>query len=76
MNTTCLRLVDRLVTSSEIFTCVQFYSLSQCPHLFQANIISLQSKHRGYLVKPVNQKDKEFHEWLYAFDPLLAGTLR
>ena len=51
-------------------------SVDQSPYLLQANIISLQSKHRGYLVKPVNQKDKEFHEWLYAFDPLLAGTLR
>ena len=39
-------------------------------------MLSLQAKHRGYLVKTLNKKEKDFHQWFYAFDPLLAGTIR
>ncbi|MEQ2164534.1 hypothetical protein GOODEAATRI_007681 [Goodea atripinnis] len=31
-------------------------------------------RHRGILLQAVN--DKEMHDWLYAFNPLLAGTIR
>lgn len=32
------------------------------------------TEHRGILLQASN--DKEMHDWLYAFNPLLAGTIR
>lgn len=32
------------------------------------------TEHRGILLQAAN--DKEMHDWLYAFNPLLAGTIR
>ena len=32
------------------------------------------TKHRGVLLQALN--DKDVNDWLYAFNPLLAGTIR
>lgn len=47
-----------------------FYSLfQQTPNTF-----AVCTEHRGILLQATN--DKEMHDWLYAFNPLLAGTIR
>ncbi|XP_061549094.1 kinesin-like protein KIF1A isoform X2 [Phycodurus eques] len=38
------------------------------------NTFSVCTEHRGILLQANN--DKEMHDWLYAFNPLLAGTIR
>ncbi|MEQ2200682.1 hypothetical protein XENOCAPTIV_001624, partial [Xenoophorus captivus] len=38
------------------------------------NTFAVCTEHRGILLQAVN--DKEMHDWLYAFNPLLAGTIR
>lgn len=38
------------------------------------HVISVVSKHRGYLLQTLG--DKEVHDWLYAINPLLAGQIR
>lgn len=42
---------------------------SQTPNTF-----AVCTEHRGILLQATN--DKEMHDWLYAFNPLLAGTIR
>lgn len=32
------------------------------------------TEHRGILLQA--SSDKDMHDWLYAFNPLLAGTIR
>ncbi len=42
---------------------------------FQApNTFAVCTEHRNILLQAAN--DKEMHDWLYAFNPLLAGTIR
>jgi len=44
-------------------------------HLFQTpNTFAVCTKHRGVLLQALN--DKDVNDWLYAFNPLLAGTIR
>lgn len=43
--------------------------LQQTPNTF-----AVCTEHRGILLQAAN--DKEMHDWLYAFNPLLAGTIR
>lgn len=38
------------------------------------NTFAVCTEHRGILLQAAN--DKEMHDWLYAFNPLLAGTIR
>ncbi|CAB1325896.1 unnamed protein product, partial [Coregonus sp. 'balchen'] len=38
------------------------------------NTFAVCTEHRGILLQASN--DKEMHDWLYAFNPLLAGTIR
>ena len=38
------------------------------------NTFAVCTKHRGILLQANN--DKNMNEWLYAFNPLLAGTIR
>ncbi|XP_022370073.1 kinesin-like protein KIF1B isoform X2 [Enhydra lutris kenyoni] len=38
------------------------------------NIFAVCTKHRGVLLQALN--DKDMNDWLYAFNPLLAGTIR
>ena len=38
------------------------------------NTFSVITKHRGFLLQTLD--DKEFYDWLYAINPLLAGQLR
>lgn len=38
------------------------------------NTFAVCTDHRGILLQATN--DKEMHDWLYAFNPLLAGTIR
>ncbi|CAF0916937.1 unnamed protein product, partial [Didymodactylos carnosus] len=38
------------------------------------NTFSVVSKYRGFLLQPLSEKD--VHDWLYAFNPLLAGQIR
>lgn len=38
------------------------------------NAFAVCTKHRGVLLQAAN--DREMHDWLYAFNPLLAGTIR
>ncbi|XP_014670393.1 PREDICTED: kinesin-like protein unc-104 [Priapulus caudatus] len=38
------------------------------------NTFSVCTKHRGFLMQTMG--DKEVHDWLYAINPLLAGTIR
>ena len=44
-------------------------AMIKLPHSF-----SVVTKDRGYLI--ACQGEKEFHDWLYAFNPLLAGQIR
>lgn len=43
-------------------------------HLQTPNTFAVCTEHRGILLQAAN--DKEMHDWLYAFNPLLAGTIR
>ncbi|CAF2408848.1 unnamed protein product [Rotaria sp. Silwood2] len=38
------------------------------------NTFSVVSKYRGFLIQPLAEKD--VHDWLYAFNPLLAGQIK
>ncbi|UJR32870.1 hypothetical protein I4U23_020331 [Adineta vaga] len=38
------------------------------------NTFSVVSKYRGFLIQPLFEKD--VHDWLYAFNPLLAGQIK
>ncbi|CAF0813514.1 unnamed protein product [Rotaria sordida] len=38
------------------------------------NTFSVVSKYRGFLIQPLVEKD--VHDWLYAFNPLLAGQIK
>ncbi len=38
------------------------------------NTFSVVSKYRGFLIQPLT--DKDVHDWLYAFNPLLAGQIK
>ncbi|CAL8273361.1 unnamed protein product [Arctogadus glacialis] len=38
------------------------------------NTFAVCTEHRGILLQA--NSDKEMHDWLYAFNPLLAGTIR
>lgn len=43
--------------------------------LFQSpNTFAVCTRHRGVLLQAIN--DKDMNDWLYAFNPLLAGTIR
>lgn len=43
--------------------------------MFQVrNTFSVLTKHRGFLMQTLD--DKDFHDWLYALNPLLAGQIR
>lgn len=48
---------------------IGFVSYLQTPNTF-----TVCTEHRGILLQAAN--DKEMHDWLYAFNPLLAGTIR
>lgn len=45
-----------------------------CLHPQTPNTFAVCTEHRGILLQASN--DKEMHDWLYAFNPLLAGTIR
>ena len=45
-----------------------------CPSQQTPNTFAVCTEHRGILLQATN--DKEMHDWLYAFNPLLAGTIR
>ena len=38
------------------------------------NTFAVCTEHRGILLQA--NSDKDMHDWLYAFNPLLAGTIR
>uniref|UniRef100_A0A1A8JFU5 plus-end-directed kinesin ATPase n=1 Tax=Nothobranchius kuhntae TaxID=321403 RepID=A0A1A8JFU5_NOTKU len=50
------------------------YSEDQQAMLKTPNTFAVCTKHRGILLQATN--DKDMHDWLYAFNPLLAGTIR
>lgn len=50
------------------------YSEHQIEMIKVPNSFSVVTKHRGYLMQTLN--DKEVYEWLYAINPLLAGQIR
>ncbi|XP_017561849.1 kinesin-like protein KIF1A isoform X8 [Pygocentrus nattereri] len=50
------------------------YSEDQQTMLRAPNTFAVCTEHRGILLQASN--DKEMHDWLYAFNPLLAGTIR
>ncbi|XP_072560635.1 kinesin-like protein KIF1A isoform X11 [Paramormyrops kingsleyae] len=50
------------------------YSEDQQAMLKTANTFAVCTEHRGILLQASN--DKEMHDWLYAFNPLLAGSIR
>ncbi|XP_075926337.1 kinesin-like protein KIF1A isoform X9 [Petromyzon marinus] len=50
------------------------YSEDQQAMLKTANTFAVCTQHRGLLLQACN--DKEMQDWLYAFNPLLAGTIR
>ncbi|XP_034036577.1 LOW QUALITY PROTEIN: kinesin-like protein KIF1A [Thalassophryne amazonica] len=50
------------------------YSEDQQAMLKTANTFAVCTDHRGILLQANN--DKDMHDWLYAFNPLLAGTIR
>ncbi|XP_069597799.1 kinesin-like protein KIF1B isoform X6 [Ranitomeya imitator] len=50
------------------------YSEDQQAMVKSPNIFAVCTKHRGILLQATN--DKDMNDWLYAFNPLLAGTIR
>ncbi|XP_029987593.1 kinesin-like protein KIF1A isoform X9 [Sphaeramia orbicularis] len=50
------------------------YSEDQQAMLKTPNTFAVCTEHRGILLQATN--DKDMHDWLYAFNPLLAGTIR
>ncbi|XP_026872108.2 kinesin-like protein KIF1B isoform X9 [Electrophorus electricus] len=50
------------------------YSEDQQAMLKTPNTFAVCTKHRGILLQANN--DKDLNDWLYAFNPLLAGTIR
>ncbi|XP_072547443.1 kinesin-like protein KIF1A isoform X4 [Salminus brasiliensis] len=50
------------------------YNEDQQTMLRTPNTFAVCTEHRGILLQASN--DKEMHDWLYAFNPLLAGTIR
>ncbi|XP_061097068.1 kinesin-like protein KIF1A [Conger conger] len=50
------------------------YSEDQQAMLKTPNTFAVCTEHRGILLQASN--DKEMHDWLYAFNPLLAGSIR
>ncbi|XP_067108438.1 kinesin-like protein KIF1A isoform X2 [Osmerus mordax] len=50
------------------------YSEDKQTLLRTPNTFTVCTEHRGILLQASN--DKEMHDWLYAFNPLLAGTIR
>ncbi|XP_029284843.1 LOW QUALITY PROTEIN: kinesin-like protein KIF1A [Cottoperca gobio] len=50
------------------------YSEDQQAMLKTLYTFAVCTEHRGILLQAIN--DKEMHDWLYAFNPLLAGTIR
>ncbi|XP_078695780.1 kinesin-like protein KIF1A isoform X30 [Branchiostoma floridae x Branchiostoma belcheri] len=50
------------------------YSEDQQAMLKTPNTFSVCTKHRGFLLQTLG--DKDVHDWLYAINPLLAGTIR
>lgn len=49
--------------------CLSQRGALQTPHTF-----AVCTEHRGILLQA--SSDKDMHDWLYAFNPLLAGTIR
>ncbi|XP_030078314.1 kinesin-like protein KIF1B isoform X4 [Microcaecilia unicolor] len=50
------------------------YSEDQKAMVKTPNTFAVCTKHRGILLQALN--DKDINDWLYAFNPLLAGTIR
>ncbi|KAM8790097.1 kinesin-like protein KIF1B isoform 10-T10 [Rhynchonycteris naso] len=50
------------------------YSEDQQAMVKTLNTFAVCTKHRGVLLQALN--DKDMNDWLYAFNPLLAGTIR
>ncbi|PIO39743.1 hypothetical protein AB205_0131000, partial [Aquarana catesbeiana] len=50
------------------------YSEDQQAMLKTPNTFAVCTQHRGILLQASN--DKDMHDWLYAFNPLLAGSIR
>ncbi|XP_043532158.1 kinesin-like protein KIF1B isoform X14 [Chiloscyllium plagiosum] len=50
------------------------YSEDQQAMLKTSNTFAVCTKHRGILLQASN--DKDMYDWLYAFNPLLAGSIR
>ncbi|KAM4651091.1 kinesin-like protein KIF1B isoform 9-T9 [Discoglossus pictus] len=50
------------------------YSEDQQAMVKSPNIFAVCTKYRGILLQAIN--DKDMNDWLYAFNPLLAGTIR
>ncbi|XP_063091558.1 kinesin-like protein KIF1B isoform X9 [Cavia porcellus] len=50
------------------------YSEDQQAMVKTPNTFAVCTKHRGVLLQALN--DKDLNDWLYAFNPLLAGTIR
>ncbi|KAL8609993.1 hypothetical protein ACOMHN_029486 [Nucella lapillus] len=50
------------------------YSEDQQALLKTQNVFTVMTKTRGFLMQTLD--DKDFHDWLYAINPLLAGQIR
>ncbi|XP_072833667.2 kinesin-like protein KIF1B isoform X12 [Pogona vitticeps] len=50
------------------------YSEDQQAMVKTPNTFAVCTRHRGVLLQAIN--DKDMNDWLYAFNPLLAGTIR
>ncbi|KAF7700417.1 hypothetical protein HF521_003375 [Silurus meridionalis] len=64
--------VERAVinlSSTQVEYSEEQHGLQRTPNAF-----AVVTEHRGILLQASN--DKELHDWLYAFNPLLAGTIR
>ncbi|KAK3104520.1 hypothetical protein FSP39_003955, partial [Pinctada imbricata] len=64
--------VERAIIN--LATSVIEYSEDQQSLLKTRNTFSVLTKHRGFLMQTLD--DKDFHDWLYAINPLLAGQIR
>lgn len=40
------------------------------------SVFSIRTRHCRFLVRTTTEKEEDTHDWLYALDPLLVGSIR
>lgn len=53
------------------------HSKVECPEYFVTfSVFSIRTRHCRFLVRTTTEKEEDTFDWLYALDPLLAGSIR